>query len=155
MNITFRQLRVFLEVAQSGSMTRAAESLHLTPPAVSMQVKELESQVGLPLFDREGRQVCFLLETDPPRDTGAVPALGADPPQNATGTALGANLPAVQVGGTPTWVQGEETPAGDWQLLAQIDSAQVPFWVNFGDAGIGYVFLDTALRRGCLLWQGA
>ncbi len=57
MNITFRQLRVFLEVAQSGSMTRAAESLHLTPPAVSMQVKELESQVGLPLFDREGRQV--------------------------------------------------------------------------------------------------
>ena len=57
MNITFRQLRVFLEVAQHGSMTRAAESLHLTPPAVSMQVKELEAQVGLPLFDREGRQV--------------------------------------------------------------------------------------------------
>jgi DNA-binding transcriptional LysR family regulator len=38
-------------------MARAAESLHLTPPAVSMQIKEIESQVGLPLFDREGRQV--------------------------------------------------------------------------------------------------
>lgn len=57
MNITFRQLRVFVEVAQQGSMARAAESLHLTPPAVSMQIKELESQVGLSLFDRHGRQV--------------------------------------------------------------------------------------------------
>ena len=57
MNITFRQLRVFAEVAQHGSMARAAEALHLTPPAVSMQIKEVESQVGLPLFDRQGRSV--------------------------------------------------------------------------------------------------
>ena len=57
MNITFRQLRVFAEVAQLASMARAAESLHLTPPAVSMQIKEIESQVGLPLFDRHGRTV--------------------------------------------------------------------------------------------------
>jgi DNA-binding transcriptional LysR family regulator len=55
MNITFRQLRVFIEVAQQGSMARAAEALHLTPPAVSMQIKEVESQVGLPMFDRQGR----------------------------------------------------------------------------------------------------
>lgn len=57
MNITFRQLRVFAEVAQQGSMARAAASLHLTPPAVSMQIKEVEAQVGLSLFDRHGRQV--------------------------------------------------------------------------------------------------
>ena len=57
MNVTFRQLRVFAEVAQHGSMARAAEALHLTPPAVSMQIKELEAQVGLPLFDRAGRKV--------------------------------------------------------------------------------------------------
>ena len=57
MNVTIRQLQVFVAVAQHGSMSRAAEALHLTPPAVSMQVKELESQVGLPLFDRDGRQV--------------------------------------------------------------------------------------------------
>ena len=48
MNLSFRQLRVFLEVAQQGSISRAAEILHLTPPAVSMQIKEIESQVGLP-----------------------------------------------------------------------------------------------------------
>lgn len=57
MNLTFRQLRVFLEVAQQGSVTRAAAALHLTPPAVSMQIKEIESQVGLPLFDRSGRRL--------------------------------------------------------------------------------------------------
>ena len=57
MNITFRQLRVFAEVVRQGSMARAAETLALTPPAVSMQIKEIESQVGLPLFDRHGRRV--------------------------------------------------------------------------------------------------
>lgn len=55
MNLSFRQLRVFLEVAQQGSVSRAAAALHLTPPAVSMQIKEIENQVGLPLFDRVGR----------------------------------------------------------------------------------------------------
>jgi len=57
MNPSFRQLKVFAEVAQSGSMARAAETLHLTPPAVSMQIKELETQVGLPLFERHGRSI--------------------------------------------------------------------------------------------------
>lgn len=57
MNVTFRQLRVFMEVAQQGSMARAAAVLHLTPPAISMQIKEIEIQVGLPLFDREGRKI--------------------------------------------------------------------------------------------------
>ncbi len=57
MNVTFRQLRVFAEVARQGSVLRAAEALHLTPPAVSMQVKEIESQVGLALFDRAGRRL--------------------------------------------------------------------------------------------------
>ena len=56
-SVTFRQLRVFTEVARHLSFSRAAEALHLTPPAVTMQVKELEGHVGLPLFERQGRQV--------------------------------------------------------------------------------------------------
>jgi len=55
--VTFRQLRVFTEVARHLSFVRAAEALHLTPPAVTMQVKELESAIELPLFDRQGRKV--------------------------------------------------------------------------------------------------
>ncbi|HUN93934.1 MAG TPA: LysR substrate-binding domain-containing protein [Burkholderiaceae bacterium] len=57
MNVTFRQLRVFVEVVRQGSVQLAAEVLHLTPPAVSMQIKEIENQVGLPLFDRVGRRL--------------------------------------------------------------------------------------------------
>lgn len=56
-NTTFRQLRVFNEVARHLSFVRAAENLHLTPPAVTMQVKDLEGHVGMPLFERRGKQV--------------------------------------------------------------------------------------------------
>ena len=56
-NVTFRQLRVFAEVARKLSFVRAAEALHLTPPAVTMQVKELENSVELQLFDRQGRVI--------------------------------------------------------------------------------------------------
>jgi LysR family transcriptional regulator, low CO2-responsive transcriptional regulator len=56
-HLTFRQLRVFVEVARHLSFARAAELLHLTPPAVTMQIKELEAHTGLPLFARAGRQV--------------------------------------------------------------------------------------------------
>jgi LysR family transcriptional regulator, low CO2-responsive transcriptional regulator len=58
-NATFRQLRVFSEVARHLSFSRAAEMLHLTPPAVTMQIKELEGHVGLPLFERSGRKVAL------------------------------------------------------------------------------------------------
>ena len=58
-NATFRQLRVFSEVARHLSFSKAAQALHLTPPAVTMQVKELEADVGLPLFDRSGRAVAL------------------------------------------------------------------------------------------------
>ena len=56
-NVTVRQMRVFSEVARHLSFARAAAALHITAPAVTMQVKEFESQIGLPLFDRRGRQV--------------------------------------------------------------------------------------------------
>jgi len=56
-NATFRQLRVFSEVARHMSFAKAAQALHLTPPAVTMQIKELEGHVGLPLFERSGRAV--------------------------------------------------------------------------------------------------
>ncbi len=56
-NVTFRQLRVFSEAARYLNFAQTAAVLHLTPPAVSMQIKELENQIGLPLFERSGRKV--------------------------------------------------------------------------------------------------
>jgi DNA-binding transcriptional LysR family regulator len=55
-HITFRQLEIFETVARHSSVTRAAEELHLTQPAVSMQIKQLESAIGLPLFEQVGRR---------------------------------------------------------------------------------------------------
>ncbi|MDD9858774.1 MAG: LysR family transcriptional regulator [Gammaproteobacteria bacterium] len=57
LHITLRQLQVFETVARHLSYTRAAEELHLTQPAVSMQVKQLEGMVELPLFEVVGRKV--------------------------------------------------------------------------------------------------
>ena len=54
---TLNQLRVFDAVAKRLSFSRAAEELHLTQPAVSMQVKLLEDHAGLALFERVGRRV--------------------------------------------------------------------------------------------------
>lgn len=57
MHITMRQLQVFEAVARMESFTRAAEELHLSQPAVSMQVSQLERQVGLPLFEQMGKRI--------------------------------------------------------------------------------------------------
>ncbi|SHE54690.1 YwqG family protein [Streptoalloteichus hindustanus] len=58
-----------------------------------------------------------------------------------------------RVGGAPSWLQAEETPAGDWRFLAQLDSCDLPFDVNFGDAGVGYAFVDETTGEGRFLWQ--
>ena len=61
MNITIRQLQIFEAVAQHLSYTRAAEFLFLSQPAVSMQIKQLELEVGMPLLERLGKKL-FLTE---------------------------------------------------------------------------------------------
>src|ERR1044071_10127979 len=61
LNVTLRQLRVFTTVARHLNFARASEELHLTAPAVSMQIRELEGQLKLPLFDRSGRKVSLTM----------------------------------------------------------------------------------------------
>jgi DNA-binding transcriptional LysR family regulator len=56
-NVTVRQLQVFAEAAESLSLARVAERLHLTPSAVSFQIKRIESQTGFALFERIGKRV--------------------------------------------------------------------------------------------------
>src|SRR6478672_5389156 len=56
-NATLRQLKVFESVARNLSFSRAAEELHLTPPAVSTQIKTLEGHVGLALFEQLGKKI--------------------------------------------------------------------------------------------------
>ena len=56
-NVTIRQLQIFAEAVQRLSFARAAERLHLSPAAVSFQIKQIESMTGFALFERVGRKV--------------------------------------------------------------------------------------------------
>jgi uncharacterized protein YwqG len=56
------------------------------------------------------------------------------------------------VGGSPSWLQRDETPAG-FSFLFQLDSTELPFWVNFGGNGVGYAFIDPATGEGRFLYQ--
>jgi DNA-binding transcriptional LysR family regulator len=49
------QLRTFIAIAETGSFTRAADVVHKTQSAVSMQMKRLEERLGKPIFERDGR----------------------------------------------------------------------------------------------------
>ncbi len=56
-NITLHQLRLFSSLGTHLSFTRVAEELHLTQPAVSIQIKRLEENIGMPLVEQMGRQI--------------------------------------------------------------------------------------------------
>ena len=72
---TLRQLDTFLEVARRQSVSQAAEQLHVSQPAVSMQMHQLEEALGLPLYEQVGRKIRL---TDAGRDVEAlaIAALG-------------------------------------------------------------------------------
>jgi DNA-binding transcriptional LysR family regulator len=57
MHLTLRQIEVFNAVARLQNYTRAAEEMHMSQPAVSMQIKQLEASVGLPLFEQVGKKI--------------------------------------------------------------------------------------------------
>ena len=58
-NLTLRQIRIFLSAAKHLSFTRAAEELHISAPAISIQIKEMEDDIGVSLFTRENRKVAL------------------------------------------------------------------------------------------------
>jgi DNA-binding transcriptional LysR family regulator len=57
MNVTFRQLRLFLALAETGSVSGAARAMHVTQPTASMQLREVSEAVGLPLYEVVARRV--------------------------------------------------------------------------------------------------
>jgi len=57
MNVSFRQLRLFKALAETGSVTAAARVMHVTQPTASMQLRELSNSIGMPLFEFVGKKI--------------------------------------------------------------------------------------------------
>ena len=57
MKYTLNQLQIFLKVVQTKSVTKASEELHLTQPAVSIQLKNFQDQFDIPLTEVIGRKI--------------------------------------------------------------------------------------------------
>jgi DNA-binding transcriptional LysR family regulator len=65
-----RQLRHFLALLDTGSLAAAAESVHLSQPALSRSIRALEDMLGVPLFDRNDRRLrptTYAIAYAPPR----------------------------------------------------------------------------------------
>lgn len=56
-NLSLRQLKIFVSAARLSSFAKAAEEMHLTAPAISMQMRDLEEDLGIPLFAKKGRGI--------------------------------------------------------------------------------------------------
>jgi len=70
--------------------------------------------------------------------------------------AYASTLDGNKIGGSPIFVQSTEFPGpGRWRLVLQLDSTKTPFYVNFGDAGVGYLFLLEDGKAAKFLWQCA
>ena len=64
------------------------------------------------------------------------------------------SLAGNKVGGTPGFIQAEVYPeGGPWNLLLQLEMMELPCYVNFGDAGVGYAFISADGEKGRFLWQ--
>lgn len=57
MNFTFHQLRIFLEVVRHQNITRAAEEMYMTQPALSIQLKNFQKQFDVPLIEKVGKKL--------------------------------------------------------------------------------------------------
>ena len=87
--LNYRHLRYFWAIAHDGSLTKAAERLHLSQSALSVQLAKLEAQLGHPLFDRQGRSLVLT-------EAGRIALDYADTMFQAADELLGT------LGGTPT-----------------------------------------------------
>ncbi|MGV3605937.1 MAG: DUF1963 domain-containing protein [Planctomycetaceae bacterium] len=133
----------------------------LQPGVPAIPTKNLSTGPSLyrmiekPGHDRLQPEPCeFLVRLTVDEDVPFVPEgelwkKSAEEVQEVTG-----RLDENKIGGTPVFMQGDEFPfKGNCRLLLQLDSCSVPFYINFGDAGVGYAFLNDNADQAKFLWQ--
>lgn len=155
MNISFRQIKAFLQVARLGNFTRAAEKMHVTQAGLSIMMRELEAQLNCRLFDRTTRIVSLTAEGERflPVATRMVVELEASAEQLSEMTSKARQV--LRVGVTPL-ISSNVLPQA-WQLfrakhpevkvkVVDTDPLQVQTLVEAGelDFGLGAFFKPTA-----------
>jgi len=136
-------------ILQPGNPSMPVEPLSKGPTVYRMVKKMLKNQL-VPEPCEFGIQAS--LSEDPAFVPEAERARWPQEKQEQYAMALGGN----RIGGTPIFMQRDEFPGpGSWKLLLQLDSTRVPFFVNFGDAGIAYAFISEDGTVGKFLWQSA
>lgn len=128
--------------------------LEVQPISTGPTLVKLVQRLGNKLLEAEPCEFAVRLEVD--EDPEFVPDVERVGWDNEASDQYLLDLEGNKIGGTPGFLQGDEFPeGGPWRLLLQIDSTDVPFDINFGDAGIGYAFISEDGRSGKFLWQCA
>src|SRR3954451_3656084 len=158
-----RKLRLFLGVVDGGGMTRAAEAEHVSQPSVSQAIRELEAELGTPLFHRVGRRVVLTPAGDalvePARQVLRDVETGRAAVQAVSGLAAGrldlVALPTLAVDPVAPLVGAFRVahPGVDVALADPADAAAVVDLVASGESELGITaapVLDTGLTSHLL-----
>ena len=164
MDLNLRDIRAFVTVAHAGNFTRAAERLHLSQPALTVQIRRLEEIVGARLFDRNSRSVALtqtgrellpLLQRsldDMERVLRDARALG----EGSSGTVRLACLPTFAASALPDLIQAfrKRVPQAQFQIRDVVAST-VNALVRNEEADIGLTGGDTFDAALEVLVEGA
>ncbi|TFZ03434.1 LysR family transcriptional regulator [Ramlibacter rhizophilus] len=164
MNVTLRQLRGFVAIAQSGSFTRAAEQVHITQAGLSLMIREFEVQIGCSLFERTtravrltqaGRMLLPFAERTL-RDAAEVLDRLNKLSDHAARTLTVAATPLVAADVLPAVCQDLTTTRADIRVIVKdVDRRQIQAMVESGevDAGLGILFKSSSTLAKELLMQ--
>jgi len=164
MDLNLRDIRAFVTVANAGNFTRAAARLHLSQPALTVQIRRLEETVGARLFDRNsrtvaltqtGRELLPLLQRsldDMERVLRDARALG----DGSSGTVRLACLPTFAASALPDLIQAfrKRVPQAQFQIRDVVAST-VNALVRNEEADIGLTGGDTFDAALEVLVEGA
>jgi len=148
MNVSFRQLKAFLAVADFGSFTKAAEAIGLSQSATSTTVRELEVELGLRLLDRTTRQVRLTDAGEKLAATGArlMGELEAclveirDIGEQRKGRVLVACVPSIATSLMPEWLLAAQSRLPHVQIGLRDDSAaEVCRRIGLGEIEFGVI----------------
>jgi DNA-binding transcriptional LysR family regulator len=152
--VELRHLRYFVGVAEEASVSKAAERLHISQPALSRQIRDLEAELGLPLFDRVGRSIELTADGEDLLRRSREVLAQAEGVRDRARALRGGVVGVLRVGATPQMTQSVLA-----SFLARYGRSRPGIEVQLTDAG-GVRLLDL-VEEGALhlavsgIWGGA